>query len=366
MKRIVLVFALACLMAISLNAQGATVTAKVGLAGAQFLKIPIGGQAAALDASAMPLVNDASAVFSNPAGLNHIVNSNSVFVSHSSWFADVQLNAGSYVHSFGGQGKVGVFFAQMNSGDMAITTVEDQTGEFSGTFSAVSTVIGISGARLFTDRFGVGLTAKLVTENMANGVGADDFGKGSAVALDIGTWYDTGIKGVKFSAVVQNFGPEITPNGIYYDYDRGDTVMTSVPGDVYGTKDQVAQEFSFRPYSLPMIFNFGITFSPIENLDVSLTTVQPNDNLQRYLVGMQYSVMGMATFRGSYAFGGYPIMTGWDDDDTSVYESSFFGYDDRAFSGGMGLKFGNIGLDFAYIQHTVLDPVYNGSVNFTF
>ncbi len=366
MKRTILVFALACLMAVSLSAQGTTITAKVGLAGAQFLKIPVGGQAVALDAAAMPLVNDASAVFSNPAGLNHITKSNSVFVSHSAWFADVQLNAGSYVHSFGGQGKVAVFFAQMNSGDMAVTTVEDQTGEFSGTFTSVSSVVGISGARLFTDRFGVGLSAKLVTENMAKGVGEDDFGKGSALAIDIGTWYDTGIKGVKFSAVVQNFGPEITPNGIYFDYDGGDTVKTSVAGDVYGTKDLVPQEFSFRPYSLPMIFNFGITFSPIENMNISLTTVQPNDNLQRYLVGMEYSVMGMATFRGAYAFGGYPFMTGWDDDDDVVYEDTFFGYDDRAFSGGLGLKFGKLGVDIGYIHHTLLDPVYNSSVNFSF
>ena len=366
MKRILLVIVAACLTIMSLSAQEAAVTAKVGLAGAQFLKIPIGGRAAAMDAAVMPLVDDASAVFSNPAGLNHVTSSNSVFVSHSAWFADVQLNAASYVRSFGGQGKVAVFFSQMHSGDMNITTVEDQTGEFSGKFSAVSSVFGISGARLFTDRFGVGVTAKLVTENMAKGVGEDDFGKGSALAIDIGTWYDTGIKGVKFSAVMQNFGPEITPSGIYYDYDRGDTVMTSVAGDVYGTKDQIPQEFAFRPYSLPMVFNFGITFSPVENLDVSFTTVQPNDNLQRYLFGMEYSVMNMATFRGSYAMGGYPFMTGRDEQNEAIYEDTFFGYDDRAFSGGLGLKFGKISLDLAYIHHTLLDPVYNSSVNFSF
>jgi len=366
MKRILIVFVIASLTVMSLSAQEASVTAKVGLAGAQFLKIPIGGRAAAMDAAVMPLIDDASAVFSNPAGLNHITNSNSVFVSHSAWFADVQLNAGSYVHSFGGQGKVAVFFAQMSSGDMAITTVEDQTGEFSGKFSSVSSVIGISGAKLFTDRFGVGLSAKIVTENMAKGVGDDDFGKGTAFAIDIGTWYNTGIKGVKFSAVVQNFGPEITPQGNYYDYNRGDSVMTYVDGDVYGEKDKVPQEFSFRPYSLPMIFNFGITFSPIENMDVSITTVQPNDNLQRYLFGVEYSVMSMATFRGSYALGAYPFMTGWDENDKAEYESTLFGYDDRAFSGGLGLKFGNISLDLAYIHHTLLDPTYNSSVNFSF
>jgi len=368
MKSKIFVIALACLLGLSLSAQSTTATAKVGLAGAQFLKIPIGGRATALDAAVMPLASGASAVFSNPAGLNHITSTNSAFVATSVWFADITLNSGSYVRNFEGRGKVAVFFSQMNSGDMPITTVDDQTGENSGTFTSVSSVVGISGAKMFTDRFGVGLTTKIVTENMANGVGGDDFGKGSVLAIDIGTWYDTGIKGVKISAVVQNFGPEITPQGIYYDYDRGDTITVSVPGDIYGTKDEIAQEFSFRPYSLPMVFNFGVAFSPMDNLDVSFTTVQPNDNLQRYLVGVEYSLMGMAAFRGSYAFGGYPFMTGIDEDnnDESLYEDTFFGYDDRTFSGGLGLKFGKIGLDLAYIHHTFLDPVYNGSVNFSF
>lgn len=363
MKRIIVFIVLASLIALPLAAQ----SAKVGLAGAQFLKIPVGGQAAAMDAASMTLVNDASAVFSNPAGLNHIASENSVFISHAAWFAGIQLNSGSYIRDIVGVGKVGLFFSQLNSGEMNVTSELDQTGELNGeTFSAVSQVVGVSFARMFTDRFGVGVNSKLVMENMASDIGEDDFGSGTAFAIDIGTWYDTGIKGVKFSAVVQNFGPEIAPKGIYYDYSTGDTVMTSVPGDVYGTEDLVAQEFEFRPYSLPMTFNFGVTFNPIENLAVSVATVQPNDNLQRYLVGIEYSPIGMVQLRGSYAMGAYPFLTGWNDQDEAEYEDTFFGYDDRTFSGGMGMKFGNMGLDLAYIHHTILDPVYNGSVNFTF
>ncbi|NQV16608.1 PorV/PorQ family protein [bacterium] len=363
MKRIIVFVILTCLIAMPLAAQ----SAKVGLAGAQFLKIPVGGQAAALDAAIITVVNDASAVFSNPAGLNHITAENSVFVSHAAWFAGIQLNSATYVRSVENVGKVGVFFSQLNSGEMKVTTELDQTGELNGeTFNAVSQVVGVSFARMFTDRFGIGINTKLVMEDLARDIGASDFGSGTAFAIDIGTWYDTGIRGVKFSAVVQNFGPEVAPKGIYYDYSVGDTVKTSVPGDVYGTEELVAQEFEFRPYSLPMTFNFGITFNPIENLAVSLATVQPNDNLQRYLFGLEYSPVSMIQLRGSYAIGAYPFLTGWNDQDEAEYEDTFFGYDDRVFSGGMGMKFGNMGLDFAYIHHTILDPVYNGSVNFTF
>jgi len=363
MKRIIVYVTLACLIVIPLSAQNA----KVGLAGAQFLKIPVGGRAASLDATVITVANDAASVFSNPAGLNHIVAENSVFIAHTAWFAGIQLNSGSYVRSLGSVGKVGLFFSQLNSGEMPVTTEFDQTGAISGeTFSAVSQVVGVSFARMFTDRFGIGVNTKLVMENLASGVGADDVGSGSAFAIDIGTWYDTGIKGVKFSAVVQNFGPELTPDGVYYDFSIGDTVKTAVPGDVYGTEDLVAQEFEFRPYSLPMTFNFGLTFSPIENLQVTLATVQPNDNLQRYLFGLEYSPMSVIRLSGSYAMGGYPFMTGWNDLDEAEYEDTLFGYDDRVFSGGLGINMGSIGLDFAYIHHTILDPVYNGSVNFTF
>ena len=46
--------------------------AKVGIVGAQFLKIEVGARSLAMGSASMAAVNDASAVFWNPSGLSSI------------------------------------------------------------------------------------------------------------------------------------------------------------------------------------------------------------------------------------------------------------------------------------------------------
>ena len=95
-------------------------------------------------------------------------------------------------------------FGLLSSGDMNLTTVENPQG--TETFTSSDMVIGLSFARMLTDRFSAGLTAKYVRETW------DDVSAGG-VAIDIGTLYDTGFKTLRIGMSIQNFGPELTPGG---------------------------------------------------------------------------------------------------------------------------------------------------------
>ncbi|MDZ7260742.1 MAG: PorV/PorQ family protein, partial [candidate division KSB1 bacterium] len=124
--------------------------AKVGMVGAQFLKIPVGARGIAMGDAFNVIVDDATAVFWNPAGLNQIKNG-SLFFSHTRWLADIKMEAGALAKTFPGFGTVALSFSYLSSGDIEETTVFEQegTGRF---FSTSNLMLGLSYARWLTDK----------------------------------------------------------------------------------------------------------------------------------------------------------------------------------------------------------------------
>ena len=94
--------------------------AKVGTAGAQFLKIGVGSRGIAMGEAYDAVGNDATSIFWNPAGLAFVKNQ-SVMFSHANWIADISYDAAAYAYSLGAIGVVGLSFAYLNSGDIEET-----------------------------------------------------------------------------------------------------------------------------------------------------------------------------------------------------------------------------------------------------
>ena len=93
------IFIIICLILIFCGTVFSQEFAKVGTAGAQFLKIGVDARAVAMSEAYSAICNDASAIFWNPSGLAFIENTSAI-VSHAEWLADINFNAAAIAKTF--------------------------------------------------------------------------------------------------------------------------------------------------------------------------------------------------------------------------------------------------------------------------
>jgi len=330
------IFILMIILMTSLNswAQG---IAKVGTAGYQFLKIVSGARGLALGDAGDPIVFDASSMFWNPATLNFTKNS-SLFLAHGNYLADMNYEAFGFSKVLKGVGVVGVNMVYLDSGPIEETTVEMQNGT-GNTFSAVSYAVGVSFARLLTERFGIGGSVKYVNENLTKDLGEDN--STGAWAVDLGTIYYPGFErfeSLRLTMSVRNFGPEVRLKGQYYDFDGIKGEFLTEPTD-------------YKEFPLPLMFRFGLGYDPIDNathkLSIAIIGEHPNDNLERVNLGAEYTFLKIISLRGGYVLN----------------------HDVRTFSAGLGLNlsvFGqtNLKIDYGYAHYGVLEDLQMFSLIF--
>ncbi len=256
--------------------------APVGTAAAQFLEIGIGARSAGMGEAYTTMASGAGAVFWNPAGLVDMDKRN-FYLAYNSWPADISIGGASFALNMGQYGVVAVSSVFINTGDMLITTVDDPDGLSGDKFSLVNYAAGLSYARFLTDRLSVGATVKLVHEKYS------EYGY-TSWALDIGTMYRTNFRGLKFGMSILHFGQEIKFDGKYYDY--------SDPELGAGDKK------TFDKYSLPIMFRIGFSINAWEQgqnkVVAAADMVHPNNNLEQYNLGMEYSLNNIFFFRSGY------------------------------------------------------------------
>jgi hypothetical protein len=321
------------LLALSLSAQSSI--EKVGTAGYQFLKITHGGRGVAMGDALGPVAGDASAVFWNPARLN-MIQDYSVFVSHTEYLVETQVEAFALSKRFAGLGVVGINLVYMNLGDIEETTVFQQNGT-GRTFTPVSYAVGLSFARMLTTKFGIGANVKYVNEDLTSGLGMDN--STGAWAVDIGTIYYpnfSNLESLRLAMSVKHFGPEVQLSGDYLDYDDGQ--LLSDPEE-------------YKLFPLPLTFEFGVALDPFKNdfnrLTVSVVGQHPNDNSERLNLGAEYAIREMFALRGGY----------------------IVNHDTRGMNAGLGLNLGIFGdttakLDYGYAHFGVLADIHVLSFSF--
>ena len=307
--------------------------------GAQFLKIHAGAKSLGMGSSAMAAVDDASSAFWNPGGLANISSNYSVLLSHVNWLADIKYEAGAVARQLPGIGVVALSFSYLTSGQMEITTYEEQegTGEF---FSYNDIMVGVSWARNLTYQFAFGGTIKFVRENF----GFNDDIQGvpvvsQALAFDIGTQYNTGFRSLRIGLAIQNFGPELRPAGQYADIVGYDSKTQSYTTD---------ENEEFKSYPMPMTFRAGIAAEVIDLSDQVLTVaadvLHPSDNVEQVNIGVQYKLFNVLALRGGY----------------------LMNTDAATFSAGVGFHLGFVEIDYAYLDYGILNSIQTISAAFTF
>jgi len=315
-------------LSLALSAQGQEF-AKVGTMGAQFLKIDMDARAASMASAGIAMYKDAGAAFGNPAGLVHIERSSFV-ASYAPWFADINLYGGSLAHNFGQLGVFGVHFIYLDSGEMDVTTVEDQQGTSGETFSTSDFAVGLSYARKLTDRFSIGGNVRWIHEDLW--VSAS-----SVFGVDVGLMYDTGFKSVRLGMNVRNFGSKFDLPDTYQDYDNG----TPLP-----------EKTDYLNYDLPIEFAFGAAMEAYQSfsqrLSIAVDGVHPSDNYERVHMGAEYAYMETAFLRLGY----------------------MVRHDTGGLNAGAGVSIPmagyRLGIDYAFSNYSILDNVHRFSIRFKF
>lgn len=299
---------------------------KVGMTGAKFLALPVGPRASGMGEAYVAMADDASAAFWNPAGLAQ-VEGNEFFVSSTKWPADIQFEAAAVSLNAGGWGKMAIHILVLHMGDMRVRTAyfPDGTGEM---FTASSLAGGISIAKSMTDRFSMGVSLKYIREDYYN-VTANGW------AIDIGSVYETGWRGMKIGMSMSNFGPDIAFDGTYkkwYDLEE--------PGEIT----------DFEEYSIPLTFRFGVTVDVANfagnNITLVADAIHPADNKEMVNIGAEMAVLGLAKIRVGYKMGA----------------------DEGGLAAGAGIKlpFANTSADVSYTDFGLLGSVFSMSIGLGF
>jgi long-subunit fatty acid transport protein len=249
---------------------------RAGTATAQFLKIGVGARATAMGDAFVAIANDASALYWNPAGISQF-QTDEIMVSHTNWFVDIQHQFLGAVYHLSSNDAVGVSVTSLHMDDMQITTefAPNGTGNY---FSFGDLACGITYSRKLTPQFSFGGTIRYIEETM-------DVIKTRGVVIDLGTYYWTGLGTSRFSAVVTNFGNQMSPTGSI---------------SLYG--GQVIDKF--QEYPPPTNFKFGFAFDPIKDetniLTAAIQLNHPNDNSENISLGAEYGWMQTLFLRGGY------------------------------------------------------------------
>ena len=165
--------------------------------GVSFLKIPVGPRVVGMGEAGVAWIDDASALYYNPAGLANVPTFD-VLLSHNQWLLDMNHEYVAGVYGFEGIGKFGLAFDYWGSGAIQGINIRGET--IPGyVFSAADWSLALGYARSITD-FSFGLGAKFIHQQMESL-------SASTWAFDVGVHYLTPLEGLKVGAAVANVGP---------------------------------------------------------------------------------------------------------------------------------------------------------------
>jgi hypothetical protein len=307
---------------------------RAGISAFQFLKIGVGARGVAMGEAFVAVVNDASALYWNPAALAQFPQDQAI-VAHTEYLVDIKHDYFGAVYHLSGQDAVGASFSSLHMKDMEVTTEAQPfgTGRY---FSFGDIAIGLSYGRKMTDQFSFGATIKYVEETL-------DVLKMRSIMVDLGTWYWTGLGSARFAVVISNFGSDAAPSGTATGY--GGSTITN-----------------FQSFSLPTVFRLGFAMEPldIENhrITTSIQLNHPNDNAEHVRLGVEYGFQSTFFLRAGLKRTIGQKLLG---EDATSEENVTFGAGVLAQVG-----FTTVGADYAYANFNRLGSVHRISLTMTF
>ncbi|MBQ84424.1 MAG: PorV/PorQ family protein [Candidatus Marinimicrobia bacterium] len=257
---------------------------RVGTSVFTFLKIGVSARAAGMGEAVVALHQDASSLVYNPAAIGQL-SGTQVSTSRVQWPADITYDFLGVSRQLAGGHTLGVSAGILHMAPMQETTeyMPHGTGNY---FIFQDRFIGLSYSVRMSDRFSFGITLKHAEENLAGH-------QMRSMLLDVGTFYWTGFRTFRFSAVLSNFGLQARPEGSYKRF-----VLDRETGD------EVIIDSEFELFSPPTIFRVGSAMEVIESqnhsVTVSLQLNHPVDNAENMVTGIEYLFLNTLALRGGY------------------------------------------------------------------
>lgn len=304
---------------------------KVGRTSMQFLKIGIGGRESSLGEACIANPKDINSVFWNPAGIT-MVDNIGVSFHYTKWMINLNVFGGAAGINLGDLGVVAFDYVILDYGDLQEATVTSPSGNLDtrtgNIFSGKDLAFGVSYARKFTDKLAIGVRIKYLREDLYKYTT-------NLLAFDIGSYYDTGWKGIKIAMSAQNFSSQAR----------------------WLNTGQEAQQ----SYEIPLVFRIGWSIDLLggqnlflggdpnyHRLTFNMDAIHSNDYAERLNMGLEYVFLNQFYLRGGYRFN----------------------YDEGKLSGGVGfltsLADFDLQLDYSYVVYDYLDSTHRFSLSIAF
>ncbi|OIO58281.1 MAG: hypothetical protein AUJ47_11560 [Candidatus Marinimicrobia bacterium CG1_02_48_14] len=261
----------------------------VGTKAAPFLGIEVGGRSLGMGGANVASVNDATALYWNPGAAASLMGSEVLFV-HTGYLADTRFDYVAGVFQMPGFGVIGISTTVLDYGNMLHTTVEKPEGD-GLTFTATDLAVGVTLARAMTDRFFIGGTMKYIQQRIWHE-------QASAMALDLGTLYRTGFRGLTIGMSISNFGSPLQLVG--HDLDH----FYDIAPDLKGNNSKIVSSLKTDPFNLPILFRAGLVMDifnqgPLQ-LKIAIDALHPNYNNESVNIGSELLLFNQLAIRAGY------------------------------------------------------------------
>lgn len=262
---------------------------KVGITAAPFLEIGMGARALGMGGAFVGTADDVSALYWNPAGIARSSTMQFMFM-HSKWIADINVNWAAMSVPMGAFGSLGLSLTALDYGDMQVRTIDqpDGTGEI---FNASDLAVCASYSRALLDRFLIGGNVKYIRQSIWHETA-------SGMALDFGTLFITGLKGLRIGASLTNFGTDMRMEG------KDVLVFHDIDPYITGNNERVPANLQTEKWSLPLNFQFGLAMDVVQTpqnlLTIAVDAVHPYDNTESLNVGAEYGFRKIFFLRAGF------------------------------------------------------------------
>ncbi|MBS4035783.1 MAG: PorV/PorQ family protein [Ignavibacterium sp.] len=263
-----------------------------GTGGATELLIPVGARGIAMGSSTLSNSYGLEALFWNPANIARVGEySTNVMFSHMEHIADIGVQYGAVSTDIESFGSIALSIKSLSIGEIPVTTISNPDGT-GAVFTPQFLTLGLTYARMLSDRISVGLTANLVTEKL-------DLVSATGIAFNVGVTYTNfaDVPGLGIAFVMKNVGPQMQFDGSGLLI-PAETPSLNRPGQFY--KVEAAS------FELPSQLEIGASYSYIVNEQNALqfSGIFANNNFygDELKAGFEYGYDKMFFIRAGYSF----------------------------------------------------------------
>jgi len=233
-----------------------------GESGGLFLRLGVGAREAAMGEAGVASSRGASALFWNPANNVFEDFQTELVLQHNRHLGTASQEAAAVAHRMGG-GVLGFVFSGLYW-DTIDRRSEENVGLVEGTFKPYDVSFGLSYARPLGDRFGVGLSAKMIHSKI-------DLYSDTGFAFDFFVTHRAMIEGLVFAASATNLGSDMN---LYV-----------------------------QPYALPTAYRLGAAYTPDQEGLAGRVTFAgdisfPNDTKEKGHFGVEVALLPELMLRG--------------------------------------------------------------------